>query len=92
MTVPTQNLPLCSLSYFFAPVAGPIGGVTWIAEKILEQADVATDDLENLQKQLLELQLSFDMGDIEEEDFEEREEELLLAIQAIEDARAEEED
>jgi len=76
----------------FAPVAGPIGGVTWIAEKILEQADVATDDLENLQKQLLELQLSFDMGDIEEEDFEEREEELLLAIQAIEDARAEEED
>ena len=46
----------------FAPVAGPIGGVTWIAEKILEQADVATDDLENLQKQLLELQLSFDMA------------------------------
>jgi len=76
----------------FAPVAGPSVGVTWIAEKILEQADVATDDLENLQKQLLELQLSFDMGDIEEEDFEEREEELLLAIQAIEDARAEEED
>jgi hypothetical protein len=73
----------------FAPVAGPIGGVTWIAEKILEQADVATDDLENLQKQLLELQLSFDMGDIEEEAFEEREEELLLAIQSIEDDRTE---
>ncbi len=73
----------------FAPVAGPIGGVTWIAEKILEQADVATDDLENLQKQLLELQLSFDMGDIEEEAFEEQEEELLLAIQSIEDDRTE---
>lgn len=74
----------------FAPVTGPIGGVTWIADKILEQADVSTDDLENLQKQLLELQLSFDMGDIAEEDFEAREEELLLAIQEIEDARADE--
>lgn len=73
-----------------APITGPIGGVTWIAEQILEQADVAKDDLENLQKQLLELQLSFDMGELEEETFETREEELLVAIQAIEDARAEE--
>lgn len=72
----------------FAPVTGPLGGVTWIAEKILEQADVATDDLENLQKQLLELQLSFDMGELEEEVFEIREEELLLAIQELEDAAA----
>ena len=92
MTVPTQNLPLCSLSYFLPPLPAPLAASPGLPKKILEQADVATDDLENLQKQLLELQLSFDMGDIEEEDFEEREEELLLAIQAIEDARAEEED
>jgi hypothetical protein len=78
------------LKVLLAPVTGPIGGITWIAEQILEQADIATDDLENLQKQLLELQLSFDMGDIEEEEFEIREEELLLAIQALEDAAAEE--
>lgn len=78
------------LKVLLAPVTGPIGGITWIAEQILEQADIATDDLENLQKQLLELQLSFDMGDLEEEEFEIREEELLLAIQALEDAAAEE--
>jgi hypothetical protein len=75
-----------------APVAGPIGGITWIAEQILDQADVATNDLENLQKQLLELQLSFDMGDIAEAEFESREEELLLAIQALADAAADGED
>jgi hypothetical protein len=72
-----------------APVAVPIGGVTWIADKIIEQADIATDDLENLQKQLLALQLAFDMGDIAEAEFEDQEEELLLAIRALEDAAAE---
>ena len=74
------------------PVSGPIGGVTWIAEKILEQADSELNDLENLQKQLLALQMSFDMGDVAEEEFEEREEELLLAIQAIQDEASREEE
>jgi len=44
--------------------------------------------LETLQKQLLTLQLAFDMDDIPEEEFEEQEEELLLRIQAIQDERA----
>jgi phage tail tape-measure protein len=77
------------LKLLFAPVTAPIGGVTWIAEKILEQADVAGDDLEDLQKQLLALQLAFDMGEIPEAEFEAQEEELLLAIQALEDAAVE---
>ncbi|HZG40611.1 MAG TPA: gas vesicle protein GvpG [Nodosilinea sp.] len=69
----------------FAPVLGPIEGISWVANKLLEQADVSTNDLESLQKQLLTLQLSFDMGELSEADFEVQEEELLLAIQAIED-------
>ncbi|MFE4105646.1 gas vesicle protein GvpG [Almyronema epifaneia] len=69
-----------------APVTGPLGGVTWIAEKLLEQAEAELDDTENLQKRLLALQLSFDMGEISEEDFEAQEEELLLAIQATQTA------
>lgn len=73
------------LKLLFAPVLGPIEGVAWIADQILDQADIATNDLESLQKQLLTLQLSFDMGEIAEEDFVAQEEELLLAIQALED-------
>ncbi|MGG6239088.1 gas vesicle protein GvpG [Nodosilinea sp. AN01ver1] len=73
------------LKLLFAPVLGPIEGVSWVANKMLEQADFATNDLESLQKQLLALQLAFDMGDVSEADFEAQEEELLLAIQAIED-------
>ncbi|MEB3356733.1 MAG: gas vesicle protein GvpG [Synechococcales bacterium] len=70
----------------FAPVLGPIHGLTWIGNKILDQASSEVDGKENLQKRLLALQLAFDMGDISEEEFEVQEEELLLAIQALEDA------
>lgn len=79
------------LRLLFAPVTG----LAWIAEQIQERADAEIDDKENLSKRLLALQLAFDMGDISEEDFEVQEEELLLAIQALEDqqraAAAEEE-
>lgn len=73
------------LRLLLAPITGPFTGVTWIAEKILEQVEDQTDDLETLQKRLLALQLAFDMGDIPEEEFETQEEALLLEIQALQD-------
>ena len=73
------------LRLLFAPVTG----LGWIAEQIQEHADAELDDKENLGKRLLALQLAFDMGEIPEDEFEAQEEELLLAIQALEDeARA----
>lgn len=78
------------IDLLFAPITAPIKGLAWIGEKILEQADSELDDKDNLKKQLLELQLKFDMGEIPEDEFEVLEEELLLAIQAMEDAEREE--
>lgn len=74
------------LDLLFAPITAPINGITWIAEKILEQTETGLDEKENLSKRLLALQLAFDMGDLSEEEFEQQEEDLLLAIQALEDA------
>ncbi len=79
------------LRLLLAPITGPFTGVTWIAEKILEQTEGETDELEVLQKRLLTLQLAFDMGDVEEEAFEVEEEELLLAIDAIQQQREQDE-
>ena len=76
------------LRLLLAPVTAPFTGVTWIAEKILDQVEDQTDELETLQKQLLTLQLAFDMGDVPEAEFEDQEEALLLRIQAIQDERA----
>lgn len=67
------------------PITGPIEGIVWMGEQILERASAEIDDKENLSKRLLALQLAFDMGEISEEDFEIQEEELLLAIQELEE-------
>ncbi|MDD1427820.1 gas vesicle protein GvpG [Dolichospermum sp. ST_sed9] len=67
------------------PIMGPISGVVWIAEQIQERTNTEFDAQENLHKRLLSLQLSFDIGEISEEDFEVQEEEILLKIQALED-------
>ncbi len=69
----------------FRLLLAPITGLSWIAEQIQERADTELDDKENLGKRLLALQLAFDMGDIPEEEFEIQEEELLVAIQTLED-------
>jgi hypothetical protein len=73
------------------PVTGPIEGIAWIGEQLLERANAELDDKENLQKRLLALQLAFDLGEIPESEFEEQEEELLLAIQEMEEQAENEE-
>lgn len=72
------------LDVLFFPVMGPIHGLMWIGEQIQERANTEYDATENLHKLLLALQLSYDMGEISEEEFEIQEEELLLKIQALE--------
>ncbi|MBF2049226.1 MAG: gas vesicle protein GvpG [Leptolyngbya sp. IPPAS B-1204] len=73
------------LDLLMAPLTAPVTGLTWIAEKVLDQASAELNVKENLGKQLLALQLAFDMGEISEAEFERQEEELLLAIQALEE-------
>jgi hypothetical protein len=68
----------------------PLTGLAWIAEQIQERAEAEIDNQENLHKRLLALQLAVDMGEISEAEFEEQEELLLLAIQAIEERQRQE--
>jgi len=74
------------------PLLGPISGIMWIGEQIQERVDSELDETENLGKQLLALQLAFDLDEVSEEDFEEQEEALLIRIQAMEDIANEEEE
>ncbi|MBO3459524.1 gas vesicle protein GvpG [Aetokthonos hydrillicola Thurmond2011] len=70
------------------PITGPVSGLLWIGEQIQERVNTEIDDEENLHKQLLSLQLRFDMGEISEEEFEIEEEELLLEIQTLEEQKS----
>ncbi len=80
------------LKLLFAPILGPVEGVAWIADKILDQADMAGNDQETLQKQLLAIQLAFDMGELPEEEFIEQETLILQALQELEDEDEDDED
>ncbi len=73
------------MKLLLSPIMAPINGVVWIAEKIEERANTEFDDQENLNKQLLTLQLSLDMGDITEEEYDAQEEEILLKLQELEE-------
>jgi hypothetical protein len=78
------------LKLLLFPITGPIEGVTWLGEQILERANQELDEKENLNKRLLSLQLALDLGEISEEEYDEQEEEILLAMQAMEDEENEE--
>lgn len=67
------------------PITGPIDGLMWLGEQILERANNELDSQENLERQLLALQLALDLEEITEEEYDEREAEILQAMQAIAD-------
>jgi hypothetical protein len=68
----------------------PAQSLLWLAGQIQERAAAQMDQKENLQKELTALQIQLDLGDIDEETYAQREEEILLALEAI--AQAEEEE
>ena len=65
------------------PVMGPIRGVAWIAEKILEQAENELYNPAKVRQKLEELELEFDLGKITEEEYLEAENELLNQLKVI---------
>ena len=61
----------------------PVTSIAWIGKQIHERTTTEMDDRDNLNKRLLSLQLAFDLGELDEEDFEVQEEALLLQIEAL---------
>ena len=70
-------------------LTAPLDGLLWIAEQIEERATAELEQKENLQKRLTSLQLRFDLGDISEADFVAQEQEILEAMEAELDDKAE---
>ncbi len=69
----------------FNLLAAPVTGLTWIAEQVHDRVMEEFDQKSVLSQQLLALQMAFDLGQVDEAVFDEKEEELLLALRAIED-------
>ncbi len=59
------------------PLTGPLRGLLWLAEHLHEQAQRELCDPERIRRQLTELELQLDLGQISEEEYEAAETALL---------------
>jgi len=72
------------------PVSGPVKGLAWIAEKIVEQADRELYDEESIRGQLAELEMRQEIEEISEEEYEKEEADLLARLGVARERRKEE--
>lgn len=70
------------------PVLGPIKGVMWIARQVVEQAERELYDEDTVRGQLQELELRYDLGEIDEETYLSAEEQLLARLRTIRERKA----
>lgn len=61
----------------------PLKGLIFLAEKINEVIDKETSDEGAIKERLMALQLKFEMDEIDEEEYDEREDELLKLLEKI---------
>jgi len=67
------------------PVLGPVRGVTWIGEKLKEQAEQELYNEDAVRAELLALEMYLEMGEISEEEQRDKEQTLLERLEAIEE-------
>ena len=63
-------------------VSAPINLVIKIGEKVKEEADKELYDLPTIQQKLIQLQMMYELGEISEEAYKAKEEELLIRYEA----------
>ena len=61
----------------------PLKGIIFLAEKINEVIEKETSDEGALKERLMALQLKFEMDEIDEEEYDKREDELLKTLERI---------
>jgi hypothetical protein len=62
---------------------GPLKGIIFLAEKINEVIEKETSDEGAVKERLMALQLKFEMDEIDEEEYDKREDELLKTLERI---------
>lgn len=61
----------------------PLKGIIFLAEKINEVIEKETSDEGTVKERLMALQLKFEMDEIDEEEYDKREDELLKTLERI---------
>jgi ADP-ribose pyrophosphatase YjhB (NUDIX family) len=59
----------------------PVRGVMWVGEKVAEEAERELDEQTSVRRALAQLEADLEMGRIDEDEFERREDELLERLE-----------
>lgn len=70
------------------PVLGLVKGVTWIARNVADLAERELYDADIVRGQLQDLELRYDLGEVDEQDYLVGEEALLVRLSAIREREA----
>jgi len=68
----------------------PLKGVIWLGKKINEVVEKEISDEGRLKEKLMELQLKFELDEISEKEYNEKEKEILDRLDAVRQAKEEE--
>jgi uncharacterized membrane protein len=60
----------------------PVRGVVWVGEQLQHEAERELDEPARARRELAALQAAFERGELDEAEFERREDELLDALEA----------
>lgn len=61
----------------------PVRGTMWVAERLVEQAELELDDERNVRLALAEAERQYELGELSEEELERIEDELLDRLQEV---------
>lgn len=67
----------------------PVRGTVWIAERLIEEAERELGDESAIRRQLTELEVRYELGEISDEELAEAEDALLSRLVAIREAKGE---
>jgi len=65
------------------PIFLPIKGTIWIANKLKETAEAEVTDESKVREELLNLQMRFEMDEVNEEEYKKKEAKILERLEAI---------
>ena len=65
----------------------PLKGVVWLGEKLNEMAEKELSDTGRIKEELMALQLKFELDEITEHEYNEKEKELLERLDAIAESK-----
>ena len=67
----------------FFPVTGPVAGIRWSLGKVQQVVEEELTDDTPVKQELMELQMQLELGDITDEQYVEREAELMTRLREV---------